>query len=87
MRIEGNTNIESGKTSENKYPVQLTLAKPASSQKINSAANLELAAKVALCPQVDTNAVERARQLILSGQLDTPEAAAKTASAIVADGI
>jgi hypothetical protein len=55
--------------------------------KVGQAGNSEYVRKALACPDVDAQAVERARKLLESGALDTEQAAADAAEALLNSGI
>jgi len=92
VRIDGVYNFESPGVSEEKKasaktPRHAREAKGAAGDAEVLSSMLPLIRKAADVEEVDAQAVQAARQLLQSDQLDTPEAARRAAEAILGGGI
>jgi hypothetical protein len=94
VRIDGHNNIGAFGAADGKEP--LGSAKPAvtkhqdqvSQQPADVAPeNLEYVKKASAADDVNLSAVERARKMLESGELDSPEAAARAAKSLLSHGI
>ena len=93
MRIDGPNRAEMPSPSEGSE-VRRQAANPTdgaeasvANPRIGEAASKPYIQKAAVCDEVNTQAVAEAKELLESGQLDTPEAAKRAAERIISMGI